>query len=257
MKARTHTSRGSCRSFASSRPRSHGQGKHALAAVVVFLGLLAAVPGLAARAGGPAWTLAKVLHELDREAKQFRNLTAVVERTKVTVVVNDRSTITGKMYVRSDGKMRLELAPPDERTILRTGDELYIYNPHIRRVEIYNLAHHREIVDQFLLLGFGTPVHELKKDFLMTLLGEQTLDRHKVVLLELTPKAEKVRDQISKIHLWIDEATWLPIQQKFFETGTQDYFVIRYSNIIRNTSIGPDLFKPRWPKGTRKVKAEN
>jgi outer membrane lipoprotein-sorting protein len=257
MKARTHIVRVPCRSFVSRRRSSRFLSQGAPAALAMVLGLLVAAPGLRARGPGPTWTLASVLHELDREAKQFRNLTGLVERTKVTVVVNDRSTVTGKIYVRRDGKMRLELAPPDERTILRTGDELYIYNPHIRRVEVYNLAHHREIVDQFLLLGFGTPVHELKKDFLMTLLGERTLDRHKVVLLELTPKAEKVRDQISRIHLWIDEATWLPIQQKFFETGTQDYFVIRYSNVVRNASIDPHLFKPRWPKGTRKVKAEN
>jgi outer membrane lipoprotein-sorting protein len=255
MSTRKRSSQGSFRRFASRGQLSRVKG--VAAALVVFVGLLAAVPRRAARASGPPWTLASVLHQLDREAKQFRNLTAVVERTKVTVVVNDRSTETGKIYVRRDGRMRLDLAPPDERTILRTGDELYIYNPHIRRVEIYNLARHREIVDQFLLLGFGTPVHELKKDFLMTLLGEETLDRHKVVLLELTPKAEKVRDQISKIHLWIDEATWLPIQQKFFETGTQDYFVIRYSDIVRNASIDSNLFKPHWPKGTRKVKAQS
>jgi outer membrane lipoprotein-sorting protein len=228
-----------------------------LAAILLLPGLLAAAPGRAARPAATRWTLESVLHELDRGAKQFRTLTANVERTKVTVVVNDRSTETGKMYVRRDGKMRLELAPPDERTILRAGDDLYVYNPHIRRVDIYNLARHREMVDQFLLLGFGTSVRDLKKNFLMTLLGEQMLDGHKVVLLELTPKAEKMRDQISKIHLWIDEATWLPLQQQFFETGTQDYFVIRYSNVLRNASIDPSLFKPHWPNGTRKVKAES
>jgi len=227
----------------------------AAARLVFLLCLLAVNPGRMARADGLPWTLASVLEELDREAKEFHSLTATVERTKVTVVVNDRSTETGKIYVRRDGKMRLELASPDDRTILRTGDELYIFNPHIHRVEIYNLAHHRELVDQFLLLGFGTPVHELKKDFLMTVLSEETQDQHKVVLLELTPKSEKVRDQIAKIHLWLDEDTWLPVQQKFFETGTQDYFIIRYSNIGRNIPIDSNLFKPHWPKGTRKVKA--
>ncbi len=225
-------------------------------AAVLLAGLLAAAPLRARQPTAPQWTLESVLRELDREAKGFRTLTAHVERTKVTVVVNDRSTENGNMYIQRDGKMRLDMAPPDERTILRARDDLYVYNPHIRRVDIYNLGRHRELVDQFLLLGFGTPVRELKKNFLMTLLGEQMLDGHKVVLLELTPKSEKLRNQISKIHLWIDEANWLPLQQKFFETGTQDYFVIRYNNIVRNAPIDPSLFKPHWPKGTRKVKAE-
>ena len=37
--------------------------------------------------------------------------------------------------------------------------------------------------------------------------------------------------QISKIELWIDEGTWLPAQQQFFETGSGDYFIIRYTNV--------------------------
>jgi hypothetical protein len=47
-----------------------------------------------------------------------------VERTKVTVVVNDHSTETGTLLVRGD-KMLLQMKAPDARTVLRTGDNLY------------------------------------------------------------------------------------------------------------------------------------
>lgn len=203
------------------------------------------------------WTLEGVLDQLDGQARTFHSLTAAVERTKVTVVVNDRSVESGEIYVRRDEKMRLELTQPAPRTILRNGDNLYVFNPRIRQVQEYNLAQHRELVDQFLLLGFGTPGRELEEGYLMTLLGEETLDHSKVVWLELTPKSEKVRAQISKIQLWVDESTWLPIQQKFFETGTQDYFVIRYSNIVRNAKVPGARFKPHWPKGTTKIKPQD
>src|SRR5207245_10760056 len=99
-----------------------------------------------------------------------------------------------------------------------------------------DLGKHRSLVDQFLLLGFGTSGSELTRSYLVTLLGEEQLDKQKVILLELTPKSDDVRKQISKIHLWIDEATWLPAQQKFIETGSEDYFVIRYTNVVRNRS---------------------
>jgi outer membrane lipoprotein-sorting protein len=201
-----------------------------------------------------SWTLEDVLRQLDHEARSFRSLTAHVERTKVTVVVNDRSTESGQIYVRRDDKMRLDLTQPDPRTILRNGDNFYIFNPKIKRVEEYDLSQHRAIADQFLLLGFGTPGRELENGYLITLQGEESLDNSKVLLLELTPKSEQVRNQISKIHLWLDEATWLPVQQKFFETGTEDYFVIRYTNIVRNAKIHESRFKPHWPKGTTKVK---
>src|SRR5947209_5552183 len=179
-------------------------------------------------------TLENVLKQLDTQAVEFHSLTADLERTKVTVVVNDKSTESGKIFVRRDDKMRIELTQPDPRTILRDGDDFYIYNPKIHRVEEYNLGKKKSLVDQFLLLGFGTPGSELKKSYSISLQGEETLDNRTVVLLELLPKSDDVRNQLSKIQLWIDESTWLPAQQKFDETGSGDYFIIRYKNIQRN-----------------------
>src|SRR5947209_11861904 len=181
-----------------------------------------------------SWALETILKQLDTEAEQFRSLTADLERTKVTVVVNDKSTESGQIFVRRDDKMRIELTQPDPRTILRDGDDFYIYNPKIHRVEEYNLGKKKSLVDQFLLLGFGTPGSDLKKSYSITLQGEETLDNRKVILLELLPKSDDVRNQLSKIQLWIDESTWLPAQQKFDETGSGDYFIIRYKNIQRN-----------------------
>jgi outer membrane lipoprotein-sorting protein len=222
---------------------------------VICLLFLVSVVGQARRQRN-GWNLDQVLHQLDYEARTFRTLTAQVERTKVTVVVNDRSTESGMMYVRRDGKMRLNMLKPDPRTILRTGDNLFVYNPLIHQVEEYDLAKHREMVDQFLLLGFGTSTHELDKSYQISLVGEQTLDDRKTLVLDLTPKSQQMLNQIAKIELWVDESSWLPVQQKFFEAGTQDYFIIRYKNIVRNANLNSSLFKPHWPKGTRKIKPE-
>lgn len=203
-----------------------------------------------------SWPLDAILKQLDATAKEFQSLAADLERTKVTVVVNDRSTESGQIFVRRDNKMRIELTQPDPRTILRDGDDLYIFNPKTKRVEQYNLGKNRALVDQFLLLGFGTSGSDLKKGYLVTLLGEETLDNRKVVLLELTPKDDKARNQISKIHLWIDESSWLTAQQKFFETGSGDYFTVRYTNVVRNVRLKDSRFKPHWPKGVTKVKPQ-
>ncbi|HXJ16146.1 MAG TPA: outer membrane lipoprotein-sorting protein [Candidatus Polarisedimenticolia bacterium] len=199
------------------------------------------------------WTWESVRERLDAEAKDFHSLSADIERTKVTVVVNDRSTETGKIWVRGD-KMLLEIKVPSARTILRTGDDLYLYNPGLKRVEEYNLGKNRGLVDQFLLLGFGTKGAELQKSYLVTLLREEKLEDKKVIVLELTPKSDAVRNQISKIQIWLDEATWLPAQQQFFEAGSGDYSIVRYSRVVRNAAIPESTFKPRWPKGTEKVK---
>jgi outer membrane lipoprotein-sorting protein len=202
------------------------------------------------------WTLENVLKQLDTRAVDFQSLTADLERTKVTVVVNDKSTESGRIWVRRDAKMRIEVTQPDPRTILRDGDNFYIYNPKIHRVEEYNLGNKKSVVDQFLLLGFGTSGSSLKESYSIALQAEETLDGAKVLRLELLPKTDEVRKQLSKIQLWLDETTWFPVQQQFFETGSGDYFIIHYRNISRNVRVPDGEFKPHWPHGTTKVQPQ-
>jgi outer membrane lipoprotein-sorting protein len=200
-------------------------------------------------------TLDAVLAQLDASAKDFHSLSADVERTKVTVVVNDRSTESGTILVRGD-KMLLDLKTPDPRTILRSGDSLYVYTPGLKRVEEYNLGKNRDLVDQFLRLGFGTDGKELRKGYLITVLREDKLDDKKTIVLELTPKSDEVRNQISKIQIWLDESDWLPVQQQLYEAGSGDYSIVRYSKVVLNPGINDSQFRPRWPKGTEKVKPQ-
>jgi outer membrane lipoprotein-sorting protein len=222
-----------------------------LAGTIVAAGALAQAP-----VGKSSWTLDSILKQLDEESKSFRSLTASIERVKVTVVVNDRSVETGSISLRRDDKMLIELNPPDSRTVLRNGDKLFIFQPRLKRVEEYDLGKHRGQLDQFMLLGFGTDEGELKKHYLATFQGEQVLDGKKVVLLELTPKDPKVRGQISRIHLWVDLANWLPVQQRFYETGSGDHFTIHYTNVMRNPRLPDSRFKPAWPKGVTRVKPQ-
>jgi outer membrane lipoprotein-sorting protein len=225
---------------------------------LLILPLLAALTGgpLPARAAQdqPRWTVDTVLKQMDRAAGEFRTLTADLEHSKYTDVVKDTSLETGHILVRKDDKMRIEILQPDPRTILRNGDSLFVYTPKIKRVEEYDLGKNRSLVDQYVRLGFGTRGEDLKKGYLLTVLGEETLDARKIVLLELTPKSDKVRAQISKIQMWIDQASWIPVQQKFFETGSGDFFIFHYKNIALNLKIHDSRFKPNWPKGVTLIK---
>lgn len=191
---------------------------------------------------------------MDKSAQDFHTLTADLEHIKYTAVVKDTSTETGHIFVRRDEKMRIEIEKPDLRTILRTGDSLFIYNPKINRVEEYDLGKNRSLVDQYVRLGFGTKGEDIKKSFLVAVLGEEELDHKKTVMLELTPKSDQVRNQITKIQMWMDEASWLPIQQKFFEAGSGDYVLSHYTNVMKNLKINDAKFKQDWPKSVSRVK---
>lgn len=203
---------------------------------------------------GTAWTIEGVLAMMDKSAQDFHTLTADLEHAKYTAVVQDTSVETGHIFVRRDEKMRIEITKPDVRTILRLGDSLFLYNPKINRVEEYDLGKNRAMVDQYVLLGFGTKSENLKKSYLVSVVGEEELDHKKTVVLELTPKSEQIRNQIMKIRMWIDEASWLPIQQKFFEAGSGDYFLFHYTNEMKNLKIREAKFKQDWPKNVNRVK---
>jgi outer membrane lipoprotein-sorting protein len=200
------------------------------------------------------WTADAVLEMMDKSAADFRSLTANVEHIKYTEVVKDTSTETGQIFVRRDQKMRIEFAKPDPRTILRSGDSLFIYNPKINRVEEYDLGKNRAMVDQYLSLGFGMKSQSVRKNYEVALNGEDEIDNRKAFLLQLIPKSEDVRQQITKVEMWIDGSSWLPVQQKFFQAGSGDYLLIKYSNMMKNLKISDSKFKPDWPKDATRIK---
>ncbi|MFQ5696490.1 MAG: outer membrane lipoprotein carrier protein LolA [Terriglobia bacterium] len=149
--------------------------------------------------------------------------------------------------------MLIEMLNPEPKEILFTGNKALIYYPKMAQIQEYDLAKHRSLVEQFLLLGFGTSGDKLKDSYLITVLGETRLDKRSVLHLELTPKDERIRQQIHKIHLWLDLASWVPVQQKFFEVGG-DYLMARYTEIKVNVPVPRDKRKLSAPRGTQTVK---
>jgi outer membrane lipoprotein-sorting protein len=228
--------------------------KIALHGILALGGLLLTVSSATAQTE-KKWTLDGAFAMMDRGAKDFRSLNADIENVKYTAVVKDTSTETGKIYVRHDQKMRIDITKPEPRTILRTGDSLFLYNPKLNRVEEYDLGKNRAMVDQYIRLGFGTKSEDLKKSYDVALSSEEELDGKKTLVLDLTPRSDSVRAQITKIQMWIDTSSWLPIQQKFYETGPGDYILFHYTNMMKNLKIPDSRFKQDWPKNASHERA--
>ena len=222
--------------------------KRRLIPLFFALGAAAFVMRASAAQTATKWTIESVLDMMDRSAKDFRSLTADLENVKYTAVVKDTSTETGQIWVRHDQKMRIEITKPEPRTMLRTGNSLFLYNPKLNRVEEYDLGKNGSMVDQYARLGFGTRSEDLKKSYQVTVTSEEELDHKKTVVLDLTPKSEQMRSQVTRIQMWIDEASWLPVQQKFYETGAGDYIQFHYTNMMKNLKINESKFKQDWPK---------
>jgi outer membrane lipoprotein-sorting protein len=149
--------------------------------------------------------------------------------------------------------MMADIKQPDKKFVLYKDGKLQIYQPKIEQVMSYPAGANRNELESYLvLLGFGGSGQDLKNAFDVSYDGEENIDGVATAKLQLTPKSEKVRNNFSKIFLWIDVARGISIQQKFMQ-GQGDYRLAKYSGIKVNAKISNDVFQLKTTKKTQFV----
>lgn len=222
--------------------------------LAIFLLALAPMP-VFAESKKNRLDLNQIFSHVNESAKRLKTLSADIEYTKVTVLVNDFSTDSGQMYFRNakSPDILIDFKKPAPKIILFRKDKAEIYQPKINQVQEFDLSKHSALIQQFLLLGFGTNSRDLQKVYQVKYLKEVQLGGDTTALLELTPREEKFAAQLSKVQLWISEESWLPVQQKFFEAGG-DYSVARYSSVKVNRNLPSSTFQLHPAKDAKRVK---
>ena len=216
---------------------------------------LALAPPAGARKGKHPTDLAEILSNMNEASKRLRTVAANLEYTKVTVLVDDKSTESGQFFYRK-GKtteIRVDIQKPDTKVLLFEKNKGEMYFPKINQIQEYDLAQRSDLVQQFLLLGFGTDTNELKKAYNITYVKEEDLEGDTTVLLELLPRRGSSAAQITKIQLWVNEESWLPAQQEFFQPGG-DYLIAHYSGVKVNRILPGSTFELNAPANAKHVK---
>lgn len=224
---------------------------------VLLAGALALVlaPTAGARKGKHPTDLAEILAQMNEVAKRVKTVSANLQYTKVTVLVDDKSTESGQLFFRK-GKtpeIRIDFEKPDRKTLLVKKNRGEFYLPKINQIQEYDLAQKSDLVQQFFLLGFGTDAAELKKAYDVKYVREEDMQGQPTVLLELVPYKREVAAQVSKIQLWVSEDSWLPAQQKFFQAGG-DYMIAQYSGVKVNWALPSSAFDLDVSPGAKRVK---
>jgi outer membrane lipoprotein-sorting protein len=200
--------------------------------------------------------LTEILSHMNKAAENLRTISANLEYTKVTVLVDDKAVQSGQLlYRKGKGKgtdILIDFKKPEPKTIAFSKNRGEIYNPKINQIDEYNLEGKSGLIEQFLLLGFGTEAERIKKDYDLKFVKEEDLQGDITVVLELTPHSETTRAQLTKIQLWVSEESWLPAQQKFFQPGG-DYLMARYSNVKVNRPLSNAAFIIRAPNDVKRV----
>lgn len=199
--------------------------------------------------------MAEILSRMNDSAKRLKTVSASLEYTKVTALVNDKSTESGQLFFHKskNSEILILILKPEPKTILFKKNKAEIFMPKINQVQEYNLEERSGLVQQFLLLGFGTESDKLKKDYDLRFVAEEELDGDTTAVLELIPRSESTAAQLTKVQLWISEESWIPVQQKFFQPGG-DYFLARYTAVKVNRQLPASTFQIDAAKDAKRVK---
>lgn len=202
--------------------------------------------------------LKEVLNRMDRMSKRLKTLSASLEYTKVTVLVDDHSTESGEIFLRhsSSPQILIRFEKPDRKTILFKKNSAEIYIPKINQIQEYDLKDHQDLLQQFLLLGFGTRSGDLRKSYDLKLAGKRVLDGDAVVVLELVPKEAEVAARLEKVTLWVSEESWLPVQQRFHEPNG-DYVLAKYTSVKVNRYLPSSKFRINANGNVTRLKMTN
>ena len=214
-----------------------------------------AVAILCARAAAAGETLETVLGRMDQAAPTFKSLAAQLRKVSHTAVINEDTVDIGTILLkraRNDMRMLVEFAEPDPKSIAVHGDRVEIYYPKIQTVEEYDMGKNRALLDQFLLVGFGTSGKELSAAYQIKYLGEEPIAGINTSHLELIPKSKEVLKQLSKLELWQQETGAYPVQQKITQRGG-DYHLFTYTGVILNTPRSDAELKLKAPKNAKHV----
>ena len=211
---------------------------------------------LAAAGLSAAESQASLEARLNQSAAGFHTMTAKITRVQYTAVIKDTSTETGQMWMKrvkaGDTRVRIDFEDPDKRNVVYQNRKGEVFNPKINVVQEFDLAKYRNMVDQFLLLGFGTSAKALAQEYTIKVLREETIAGMKTTLVELTPKSAQFREQITKVEMWIQDGDAYPVRQKFHKPS--GYEMTTYADLKVNAPVPDEQFKLKLPKGAKREK---
>ena len=134
---------------------------------------------------------------MDQAAAKFKGLTADIRKVSHTEVVNmdevREGTIAVKRFKPHDTRIRIDFTNPRPRMVCdRRGESSGRTNPKTNGSPGSRPGKEsRMLVNQFMLLGFGSNSSELKAAYTVTLGGSGPVNGEKATRIELVPKSRR------------------------------------------------------------------
>ena len=212
----------------------------------------------AATRANAADDLNAALRRLDASALKFKSAEAEINWDSVqTQPFEDHDIQTGvAIFERKGGQLSAVLhiktsnGKPYVKEVLYTGGALSYYEPEQKRMSVFQAGKNRSAFETLLTLGFGASGHDLEKAWSVSFGGTETLNGITVARLELIPKDEQVKKNVSKAILWLDLDRGVALRQRFLNPdGT--YRDVTYFKVKLNGSVPSNAFQIHTASGTQ------
>jgi outer membrane lipoprotein-sorting protein len=130
------------------------------------------------------------------------------------------------------------------------NDTVRFYYPKLKLYQDIDVGKSSDVMNQFLLLGFGSSGKELMENYEITSEGSETVAGQETTKLMLEPRSAHAKETLIKVDVWIPQGVAYPIQQQFFKPSG-NYVTVLYSHIKLNPPIKGTL-EFKLPAGTKK-----
>lgn len=186
--------------------------------------------------------LKSILSRMDQSSETFHSMTADLTMATYTAILDDTTTEHGDLKMEKEKNSTQAIihftGAKEERTIGFFNKQIQLYTPKLNLIQVYKLGKSAKFLDQYLLLGFGTSGKDLAEGYDIQLAGSEPVGGQATSKLVLTPKQATVKEQISKVEMWIPANSGYPVQQKFYNPSG-NYRLVTYTNFQLNPQLGP------------------
>jgi outer membrane lipoprotein-sorting protein len=203
----------------------------------------------------PAESVDSILSRMDKAAPTFHSMSADLHMLTYTAIIGDKTDENGTLKMQRKGdtvRAIIDFSGQDDaREIAFLGNIIRMYYPKLKMYQDYDVGKNSDVLNQFLLLGFGSSGKELAQSYDISAEGKENVAGVETTKLVLLPKSAAVKERLAKIEMWIPENAAYPVQQQFYEPTNGNYRRVTYSNVKLNPPIKGNL-ELKLPSGVKR-----
>jgi outer membrane lipoprotein-sorting protein len=183
--------------------------------------------------------LQTTLDALDASSAKFVSASAKFDKDTFTYAVKDDEMTTGIEYAIHKGgssEVGIKVTGNGARTVVFRNGEAKVYNPAANCFDSYSVSKSKGTIDSVLALSFGASGKELASNWTITDNGPDKVDGVTVEKLDLVPKDQGLKNNITHVELWVDTSRAVSLKQILYFPN-RDKQTATYADIKLNGNV--------------------